>query len=353
MILHIISGDKFTIGYIKFMVGKMGGSARHHFIVYKPNSNFDASDTDLKGVDYVTVRRNRDLLFSHTCREEMRQADKIVVSGIFGGIDKALALFPKRIIKKTYLHFWGGDFYSYRGAKMCSKKWIRGKVLYRCIKRCGGVINLIPGDYDELSRIFPNRTAHYVASMPNDPTKKMDYSKYYRWPGGHRVLLGNSATIENCHMEALDMLAHLADDNIEIICPLSYGDKLYAGKVIEKGRVIFGDNFMPITDYMPKDQYLDLISSCAVAIFNNNRQQAMGNINMLLEMGRKIYMRENTSMWDCYRSFDIVINPASSLAKINKEELFKFDEKIAESNRKNVARKNNEYDNNWSIILNI
>ena len=37
-----------------------------------------------------------------------------------------------------------------------------------------------------------------------------------------------------------------------------------------------------------------------IAIFNNNRQQALGNISILCAYGAKIYLRNDTSMWEYY-----------------------------------------------------
>lgn len=51
--------------------------------------------------------------------------------------------------------------------------------------------------------------------------------------------LGNSATISNNHFEALEDMAHLKDDSIEIICPLSYGEKIdsrYTRQVLQKAK---------------------------------------------------------------------------------------------------------------------
>lgn len=352
MILHIISGDKFTVSYIRFMIKKMGGVKKHCFIVYKPNAIFMAEDIDINGLDYSVVKKNSEL-FSRKNIEKMKNADKIIVSGIFGGVEKALVLLWKGIAKQIYLQFWGGDFYSYRNVNFFSKAWLRKKILHRCIKRCAGVINLVPGDYDELSKIFPNDRPHYVASMPSDPTKKRDYSKYFDWPNNHRIILGNSATPENHHIDVIDKLAHLKDKDIEIICPLSYGDNGYAKKVGVKGKSIFGEKFIPVYEYIDADEYLKLVASCSVGVFNNDRQQAMGNINMLLEMGRKIYLREGTSMRGCFENFGIKTEMVNSLKNATVNEIFSYNKKIAERNREGIIRKNKEYDNNWSIILNI
>ena len=42
------------------------------------------------------------------------------------------------------------------------------------------------------------------------------------------IIIGNSATETNCHMEIFEMLKGKDWTNVEIYCPLSYGDIEYA-----------------------------------------------------------------------------------------------------------------------------
>lgn len=69
-------------------------------------------------------------------------------------------------------------------------------------------------------------------------------------------------------MQALDAMKGLASEDIEIICPLSYGDKSYGEQVIEYGNKLFGDKFLPILNYMSPDEYSKLLNIVQVAVFN-------------------------------------------------------------------------------------
>lgn len=98
----------------------------------------------------------------------------------------------------------------------------------------------------------------------------------------------------------IDMIKKFKSENIKFVCPLSYGNFEYRDKVIEYGKNILGDKFCPITEYMPQQEYYSLLNKCSVGIFNNNRQQAMGNINVLLRFGAKVYIRDDTTMWNTF-----------------------------------------------------
>ncbi|HAH49907.1 MAG TPA: 4-alpha-L-fucosyltransferase, partial [Balneola sp.] len=69
------------------------------------------------------------------------------------------------------------------------------------------------------------------------------------------ILVGNSSDPGNCHLEMFralkEELAKKGLQNYNIVCPLSYGSDDHAEKVIKKGELLFGSNFMPLTNFLP------------------------------------------------------------------------------------------------------
>lgn len=112
-------------------------------------------------------------------------------------------------------------------------------------------------------------------------------------PLGPDILVGNSASVENNHLEAFALLKKYVDlRGRKIIVPLSYGDELYKRKIISIGRKIFGDQFVPLTAFMPKDQYMAILQDCGHVFMNHLRQQALGNICIMMLKGAKIYLNQ-------------------------------------------------------------
>lgn len=60
------------------------------------------------------------------------------------------------------------------------------------------------------------------------------------------IQIGNSADSSNNHFEILNKLEKFKNKNIKLFCILSYGDKIYAEKVIKYGEKIFKEKFIPI-----------------------------------------------------------------------------------------------------------
>lgn len=344
-IVHIIACDKFTNGYINFMNQNINYAENYY--IYLKNDKFKIDDN----FNIISLNDEKDLFIKEN-RKLLDNAEIIVISGVFW-IQKHVLKFSKEIFKKMYLHFWGGDFYGYRGIKLISKRQVDKQKMKLLIKRSAGIINLIEGDYKELCKIFPNNKKHFVAPVPRDPKEKIDYSEYIsKNRDSINIVVGNSATEENCQLEIFNMLEHLKNEDIHIYCPLSYGDADYGKLVIHEGKRIFGEKFTGITEFMKYEEYIKFLSKCSIGIYNNNRQQAMGNINTLLQMGKKIYIRDNTSMYNDYIKNDIIIYPIKDLDMIKYKDLFYFDIKYAYQNNANMQKRKEKLDKSWKILLN-
>ena len=108
---------------------------------------------------------------------------------------------------------------------------------------------------------------------------------------GRDILVGNSASFENNHLELFELLAGSFDlEGRKLVTPLSYGNPWYAEKVIAEGHRLFGDQFVPLTDFLPKEQYIEILDSCGHVFMNHLRQQALGNICIMMLKGAKIYL---------------------------------------------------------------
>ena len=127
------------------------------------------------------------------------------------------------------------------------------------------------------------------------------------------IWLGNSATATNNHIDILHHLKSMDISNIEIICPLNYGDKDYALHVVKEGSKLFGKNFKPILDFMPREKYYALMDQVDIAIMGHNRGQAGGNILAFLKKGKKVYLKSKSTIFQFYSSKNLKIFSVESL----------------------------------------
>lgn len=108
------------------------------------------------------------------------------------------------------------------------------------------------------------------------------------------ILLGNSSSVTNNHLEAIDILSGMFLDDRKVYTPLSYGSKKYAKKIKKYGRFLLGENFVSLDKFLPVHEYNKVISKCGIVIMNHYRPQAIGTIIASLYYGAKVFLNDTS-----------------------------------------------------------
>jgi hypothetical protein len=144
------------------------------------------------------------------------------------------------------------------------------------------------------------------------------------------LLLGNSAADTNNHLDAFEILKKVK--NIKVYCVLSYGgNKSYIEYVIKKGIEIFGERFVPITNFMYREEYMEFINSIDILFMYSNRQQAFGNICSFLSLGKPVFLKNENTIKGYLDAMDIQTYNAQRIHKIDLE-------KVIEDNNQRFTR---------------
>lgn len=275
----------------------------HRFIVYGDVTEGEFSKG--QGVIYLPhlLRAIRPLT------AELRDARKVIIHGMFSSHLMYILMLQPWVLKKCYWTIWGGDLYVHQAEqkdwRWKKNEWVRQFV----ISRLGHFITHIRGDYELAQKWYGAKGVWhecfmYPSNLYHEPSiKDVPHD-------GINILLGNSSDPSNNHIEALEKLRPYAAENVQVFCPLSYGNAEHAKKVADYGKNIFGDKFIPLLDFMQFDDYKKLLSKIDIAIFNHDRQQAMGNTNTLLGMGKKVYMRSNITPVVFFKEIGVAIYKA-------------------------------------------
>ncbi|MDD3787298.1 MAG: TDP-N-acetylfucosamine:lipid II N-acetylfucosaminyltransferase [Petrimonas sp.] len=164
-------------------------------------------------------------------------------------------------------------------------------------------------DYQWVQDHYPGFRAKFVYFVYeiglNENNSYLLNSDSWRTTDQITIWLGNSATISNNHFEALDDISHLKDDPVEIICPLSYGERTgskYTKQVIEKGERIFGKKFKPLLEFIDREEYYAMFNKVGIVVMNHIRSQAAGNVFMFLKLGKIIFMDEKSTLYQFIHS---------------------------------------------------
>lgn len=276
-------------------------SEKNKFYVYNYGVTFSLTHFD-NVTEVTSLPKEVDLSLMND------QNDKLFIHGFYSiEILRYLFLKYRQIdFKRVVLIIWGADLYDAREKLKEGGLLIMTRINEILKKRIAKKVKLYMtfacADFDLLCKVYDASGLQFDCLYPSSIDKpyldrlKKEQSEQHPI----RIMLGNSATKSNQHIEALDWLSQFQSNPIEIICPLSYGDMAYAKEVELYGKKIFGNKFKAIKEYLKPEEYTQLLNSVDVAVFNNNRQQATANIEILSYLGKKIFIRSDTTTWKHY-----------------------------------------------------
>jgi len=336
MILHIVPDDKFI------------DMAYNMFEIACPNNNEFLVVTNNKNLKYIkttpVTKVSHIKFFSHGFKKKLSQYEFIIIHWLDDKNMKLLLEADKNI--KFLWIGWGGDYYNLIKSK-------KDNLLLPKTKELVGTINLNKSlNYKEIIKsilkkvLFFNLDRHKAIQRVDcfAPVLYEDYAlmknsikdfkpQYIDWNYGtleddfivrlkdikinaNNILLGNSDTATNNHLEVFDMLNTLDIKDSKIIAPLSYGNIAYRDKIIKVGKYIYGKQFIPLINFMSKEEYNKIISSCSNVIMNHTRQQALGNIIIMMYVGAKIFLRKENPVYSFFKNNNAII---FSIEELNNE----------------------------------
>jgi dTDP-N-acetylfucosamine:lipid II N-acetylfucosaminyltransferase len=332
-IVHIFPAEKFTLPFIEFVNNNF--SMENHFFLIYGNFKTECSlpqNAKCFKQSFKNIIQLENLLYS---------ADKIILHSLLLN-NKFLLLFlaQRWLLRKCYWTIWGADLYFHIYKDNSFKSIIRERLLKGVISKLGGVVTHIKGEY-ELAKLWYNVKGKYfysfmyLSNVFDD--KYVDKMINQKTQSDKTVIqIGNSADPTNNHIEILKQLYPIKEANIEIICPLSYGNPEYAKKVQEIGKEMYDDKFQPLVDFLPFETYVNILGMVDVAIFGHKRQQAIGNITFLLGLGKKVYIRDDINTWDFLKEHGLKVYNTNN---IDLEKLLeKIPDEIRQKNMVNVKR---------------
>jgi dTDP-N-acetylfucosamine:lipid II N-acetylfucosaminyltransferase len=304
------------------------------------NSFLVLSSSSSSAKQFLSVRDNITLVSkryvtSKAFQEDLARCDCLVVHSMDGIKARAVMQAPPDL--PIVWSGWGGDYFDLlpqggvnllgpqtrqlvgflgKHRRWTPRKWgprfkelsrrFRYEFIYlpriqEAIRRIDFFSSPFPEDFDLLREYFqddfrPTYTRIFYGSV------ERTYVPGSAWVYGENILVGNSATATNNHLEVFSVLAGMDLGARKILVPLSYGDDEYRDAILDRGKSIFGGRFLPITEFLPLEQYNNLIAQCSVVIMGHKRQQAGGNTATMLYKGAKVFLDEVNTVYQYVRN---------------------------------------------------
>lgn len=178
-------------------------------------------------------------------------------------------------------------------------------VYKRAIKKIDICLFLLKDDYALLGRIVSHKAEWQSACYQT--TENIIGSKTDFKVNGQGILIGNSSTPSNRHNLIFNRLKEINIKHRELIVPLNYGDMNYQKDVLIEGKDWFKEQFKPLTEFLPINDFIKIIRTCSHVIMAHERQQAFGTITMMLIGGAKVFLSLRSPLYNWYRNLGIHI----------------------------------------------
>lgn len=282
--LHIFAFQNIYCEYFqKFVEDKMD-AARHQFVyLHKDGLSF-----------FEKIRYWKSL------RPQLEQAPKIIIHFLPTSTDLFFWMLHQSCLTKSIWCMWGRDVFYRKVRKAGVNKWIVESMRKHLIPK----IDLItghPSDYTFLKDCYPVSSKFELSFYPLPGFNLEEEVVFEQKSTPVQVLLGNSADPSNRHILTLELLAKFKEEEILILCPLSYGgNQAYIDRVCQAGQAIFGEKFKPLLEFLPIGTYNEILKKTDITLMNHERQQGLGNIRSLLFQGKKIFMANEQTPFTFY-----------------------------------------------------
>ncbi len=255
-------------------------------------------------------------------------------------LDKMLHAIKMNDPERLHWVLWGGDFYNTPRHRNGWELFFINSIKKHAIRKIGTLCCLLEEDYEKVCNTFDVKPKYHKIFYPNmldlKTIEETKTPKIQENPAKSlRILVGNSATISNEHDEILAALKKLSFEKPPtILCPLSYGDEKYASEVAHLGEDLFGENFIPIREFMTPGDYSHFLNSVDIGIFAHKRQQAVGNIVALLLLGKKVFIRSDVTTYSWLKRLGVTVYDTMKILKDQNPDFSPMGPEARQNNRK-------------------
>ncbi|NFF64914.1 TDP-N-acetylfucosamine:lipid II N-acetylfucosaminyltransferase [Clostridium sporogenes] len=309
--LHIMRDSFFNKRFIELINSNLRAE-EHKFII------IENIDDDLKymkdSLKYDNVKILYDGYFENKLYYYIKNSQAVYIHYLREYICEFISKYE--VYKEVELNWviWGGDVYAYTNIEMYDKhtrEFLIKNNLYiderlqnseyrvKAIEKMDYILPPIYGDYEIIKENYKTNAQFkkfsYVYDIINYKTKGLKPIYNLKEKYKYVFLVGNSGYASSNHLDIIYKLKEIKNKDFCVLCPLAYGNKNYIEKLIKVSKDILGDRFIPLTNFMELEEYTSFLSQVDIAIMNHNRQQAVGNIILLLYLGKKVFLKKSVT----------------------------------------------------------
>jgi dTDP-N-acetylfucosamine:lipid II N-acetylfucosaminyltransferase len=332
--LHIMPHNNtgITATYTRF-VSDFFSPDEHEFLLWE---NADSKETKLMSTE-VTIRP--ETVINRSVVESFKNYDKVLFHIMkISRKDMIYILLHRSIYKKIVWVPWGKDLYKWDGNSTHNVKSRLGRYLtYSFYKNLRYFVGIFPPDVDFYKKKFHSKAKAFYAPYScalyyfykdnqklfegiNELISGDSHEKKKKNNPQVNILIGHNCSLELKHIDMLDTVNRFNEENIKLYLPLSYDNKDNGDSIEEHANLLFGEKSLCIRKFMSDRKYAKLLNEIDIAIFHTDRQQALGNIQMLLLFGKKVYLSESGVMYKHFSEMGFKVHKFESISGMTYQE---------------------------------
>lgn len=293
--IHILSANelKFQGPLVQFFNDPENGfSPSDHVFITPHRSVYDS----LCSFSNVVLDTSCD----HLINKYADSCDWIIHQGVIN--KKGMLLTKRRYLKKTVFRTWGGSHQRYHRERFqllinfyhsfldCLYFLYNNLTLGHCAAI--GIANLV----DELDlRKWLKKTPLFILPLGSGYSSIIMDVKSVPVHHGKtiNVLVGHQGTQSENHLSIINELRRFEKEDISIYVPLSYGSQQYIDDLVREIDHLGFVNVNVVNSFMPLEEYIQFLNTMDVAILDCPSSMALGNISILLTLGKKLFLNKN------------------------------------------------------------
>lgn len=295
--IHVFMNDKFTRSIVDF-INTHFDPAEHCFV-------FCGGQLEK---EFPLPEGDNIFNCAHpACLAVSDSVSKVIFHGLYNP-EIVLHLYEHpEIMKKSYWILWGGDLHD--APSTLVDDYVRSH--FQGIATNAYSRKIYQQRYGKEKAFFPLGICFESIEYERIVATPVPQKKYIQ------IQVNNSTHPST--LDAFHSLAKFKDENISITTILSYGMQEWRKKIVDEGKMIFGNKFSPIMGYIPKETYIKHLARNDIFILNQERPQGMTTAFTSMLLGKKVFMRGDIS--EFWRDEGYTLHDTRSLDTLTFEQL--------------------------------
>ena len=317
--VFVLSHSRHIIPYVGFIRNELINDKLEHEILIYTNEGRHIFD-GLAGID-LCLTNQREKVVNTICSANAKH--RVILHGIYDNVLLLILLFKAKTLRYVIWSMWGADVYYDlpKGIKGIiidkARKWVLPKI--------GTKIGL-KGDFIHLQKNTQQNCNNYVEigfpawfynikQRPAALIKPKETNKL-------SAMVGNSGDAKNNFPEVIDLLAQSSLFS-SLTFVLNYGAsetqtstiKAYAIQKLPNIDLVF------LTESYQYVDFIGLMSCHDALIYNHDRQQGVGSLNIACEYGLDLFIPAHNPLYSTFSEWGIRLHDTHTLPSLNVNDL--------------------------------